>query len=143
MSKKYVTVELGGNPRIWANLRDRSCAFMTRSPRQGVFVLGNSPTEQVVQKLEDLVRTIGGQDGDRSMDSEAPGQVLELGNPMRTLHWYPEATSAKYVILEWSAGADGTDGFLQLVGKSLVMQWPDLLRDGLREIEQAASGMGS
>lgn len=142
MSRKYITVELGGNPRIWANLRDRSCAFMTRSARQGVFVLGNCLTEHVVEKLDALVTAVREQEKDRANDATEPGHVLGLGNPMRTLHWYSEATSEKYVVLDWSAGADGTDGFLQLVEKMLVEQWPEMLREGLNQIEQAATELG-
>jgi|UPI000678BD49 hypothetical protein len=143
MSKKYVTVELGGNPRIWANLRNRSCAIMSRSPRQGVFVLGNSLTEYVTERLDQLVSGVGaGVDLPRDPAEPDLVHVLGLENPMRTLHWYPEATSEKYVVLDWSAGADGTDGFLQLVEKMLVEQWPEMLREGLNQIEQAATELG-
>ncbi|WP_156345348.1 hypothetical protein [Verrucomicrobium spinosum] len=46
------------------------------------------------------------------------------------------------MVLDWSAGADGTDGFLQLVEKMLVEQWPEMLREGLNQIEQAATELG-
>lgn len=107
-----------------------------------MFVLGNCLTNHVVEKLEELVTAVREQRKDRANDAEEPGHVLGLGNPMRALHWYPEASSEKYVVLEWSAGADGTDGFLQLVEQALVEQWPEMLREGLNQIEQAVSELG-
>lgn len=135
MMRKYVTVELGGNPRVWANLRGSGCALMTRTDRQGVYVLGNDATETLIQSIEGLVASLEGwESGKLETESTEPAYVLGLSNPLRTLSWYPEATSEKYAVLEWGSGHDGSDGFLQLVEREHLIQWPGLLRSGMEEI---------
>ena len=94
---------------------------------KGAFVLGHQDIGCVIDNMEDFAATL------RQSDAALVGNddwtfVLGLYDPMRSLSWRPRASNEKYVLLEWSGGADGSDGFLQLVKRKEIELWPQRLR---------------
>jgi hypothetical protein len=118
--------ELGGYPAVWAISDGNWCALMSKTPMRGTFVLGHDTIQVLVEKFGVFLKLLSaGESADR--ESDESHVILGLSDPLRALSWYPGATTEASVILDWSPGYDRTDGFLQLVGRKEIMEWPVLL----------------
>ena len=121
------TVDLGGEPNVWVNARDKWCAIMSKTPVKGTFALGHQDIDWLTECIEEFVATLRLSSA-MQLRGDEWAFVLALYDPMRSLSWRPTASNEMYVLLEWSGGADGSDGFLQLVSRSEIEHWPEKLR---------------
>jgi hypothetical protein len=100
---------------------------MSKTPAKGTYVLGHQQIEHIMERLEEWLRSIKLSDtASEKHDDWTFG--LGLFDPMRSLSWRPAASNQRYVLLEWTGGADRSDGFLQLVRRTEIEKWPERLQ---------------